>query len=225
MLEFYNVKVYDLKESVIASGNAMRLDMPEYTEEEFQKRLSRAVKLSKAGGGSGHSCFRKGIRVNLDMKYTQYITKQFQRYHWFDFISSSSLMHRITQMDFNECCNKYVSKETVDRMNGLCHEYNLVSVSNNENVERDFKLRDGEVIHAKGRKDVLYHLFMVIISECPMGTELFVRVTTNYEQLATIAKQRRGHKLKEDYSAFYDMVRSLPYAKELIPEAFFEEDK
>lgn len=32
-----NVKVYDLKESVIACRNAMRLSPPEYTDEEFAK--------------------------------------------------------------------------------------------------------------------------------------------------------------------------------------------
>ena len=37
MLEIKNTKVYDLKESIIACRNAMRLDMPEYTDEEFEK--------------------------------------------------------------------------------------------------------------------------------------------------------------------------------------------
>ena len=49
-----------------------------------------------------------------------------------------------------------------------------------------------------------------------MGTELFVRVSTNYEQLATIYKQRKNHKLKEDWGEFVKFVNSLPYSKELI---------
>ena len=57
---------------------------------------------------------------------------------------------------------------------------------------------------------------MLVISNCPMGTELFVRVSTNYKQLQTIYYQRKHHKLHEDYNAFIDMVKSLPYAKELI---------
>lgn len=35
MLTVKNVKVYDLKESVIASRNALRVDLPDYSEEEF----------------------------------------------------------------------------------------------------------------------------------------------------------------------------------------------
>ena len=41
MLEVTNVRVYDLKESVIACRNAMRLDPPEYTEERPGERLER----------------------------------------------------------------------------------------------------------------------------------------------------------------------------------------
>jgi hypothetical protein len=213
MLEFKNIKVYDLKESVIASRNAMRLDMPEYTDEEFQKGLARATKLAKAGGGSGHSSFRKGIRVSFDMKYTQYITKQFQRYHWFEYVTSSSLMHRITKMDFSQCVTKYVSQETIDKMNALISLYNRFVEEKTDSY--DFVLRDG-IVEARTYEDVIYNQFMIIISECPMGTELFVRVSTNYEQLATIVKQRKHHKLKEDYKAFMDMVENLPYSSELI---------
>ena len=217
MLEFYNVRVYDLIESVIASRNAMRLEMPEYTEQEFEESLKRAIKLAKAGGGTGHSNFRKGIRVSFDMKYTQYITKQFQRYGFFDYVSSSSLMHRITKMDFDKCCNKYVSQETVDRMNALVYAYNTFAGLEGEDFEQTtFELRNGEIIEAKTKEECLYHQFMKIISECPMGTELFVRVSTNYEQLATIWKQRKNHKLKEDWGNFRKFVESLPYAKELI---------
>ena len=217
MLEFHNVKVYDLKESVIACRNAMRLDMPEYTDEEFEESLKRAVKLAKAGGGSGHSNFRTGIRVSFDMKYTQYITKQFQRYHWFDYVTSSSLMHRITKMDFDKCCNKYISQETVDRMNALVYAYNIFAgLEGDDFFDTKFELRNGEVIEAKTKADCLHHQFMRIISECPMGTELFVRVSTNYEQLATIYKQRKNHKLKEDWGEFVKFVNSLPYSKELI---------
>lgn len=216
MLEVHNVRVYDLKESVIACRNAMRLDMPEYTDEEFEKGLERAKKLAKAGGGSGHSNFRTGIRVSFDLKYTQYITKQFQRYHWFDYVSSSSLMHRITKMDFDKCCTKYVSQDTVDRMNNLIEKYNLFASKEGEDWSYDFRLRNGEVIYAKTKSECLYYQFMRIINECPMGTELFVRISTNYEQLATIVRQRKNHKLKDDWGAFIDFVKSLPYAEELI---------
>ena len=213
MLEFSNVKVYDLKETVISCRNAMRLDMPEYTDEEFEKGLKRAIALSKNGGGTGHTSFRKGIRVAFDMKYTQYITKQFQRYHWFDYIASSSLMHRITKMDFSKCVTKYVTQKSIDEMFKLVNRYNFIMDNNISSF--DFTELPTP-IHTSTLEETRYVAWMMTLNNCPMGTELFVRVTTNYEQLATIYKQRKHHKLKEDYQAFRDMVEGLPYAKELI---------
>lgn len=218
MLEFSNVKVYDLRESIISCRNAMRLEAPDYnSEEEFNKGLDRAKKLVSASKNDSnvkcHDNFLTGIRVSFDMKYTQYISKQFQRYHWFDYVSSSSLMHRITKMDFSKCCNKYVSQSSIDEVTKWVNVYN--NILNNHAEEYVFDTGK-EKFHTYAYKDTIYTAFMLVISNCPMGTELFVRVSTNYKQLQTIYYQRKNHKLHEDYNAFIDMVKSLPYAKELI---------
>ena len=218
MLEFSNVKVYDLRESIISCRNAMRLEAPDYnSEEEFNKGLDRAKKLVNASKNDSnvkcHDNFLTGIRVSFDMKYTQYISKQFQRYHWFDYVSSSSLMHRITKMDFSKCCNKYVSQASIDEVTKWVNVYNNIL---NNHIEEYVFDTSKEKFHTYAYKDTIYTAFMLVISNCPMGTELFVRVSTNYKQLQTIYYQRKHHKLHEDYNAFIDMVKSLPYAKELI---------
>ena len=108
MLEVTNVKVYDLKESVIASGNAMRLEPVEYTKEEFQKGLIRMKKLvntSKSGNIRCHDNALTGIRVSFDIKYPQYWTPEFQRYHFADIVTSSSKMHRLLKMNIDKACN------------------------------------------------------------------------------------------------------------------------
>ena len=197
MLEIKNWKVYDLKESVIACRNAMRITPAEYTEEEFNKSLPRAIALAKCGGGSGHSTFRCGIRVAFDIKYPNYISPELQRYHFLDIVTSSSKMHRLVNMDMDACFNKYVTKKSKDQMKELIKEYNEAKDSNKS-------------------KEVVYSAFMRVVSNCPQGIELFMRCTTNYEQLATIYKQRKHHKLKEDYGAFCKFIEELPYAKELI---------
>ena len=101
MLEITNVKVYDLKESVIASGNAMRLEPVEYTEEEFQKGLIRMQRLVYASNKTEVHCHDNaltGIRVSFDIKYPQYWTPEFQRYHFADIVTSSSKMHKLLKM-------------------------------------------------------------------------------------------------------------------------------
>mgnify|MGYP006988825381 CR=1 FL=1 len=223
MLEIKNVCVYDLRESVTACRNAMRMEMPEYTEEEFEKGLERAKKLVRASKKSPdvkcHDNFLTGIRVSFDLKYTQYITKQFQRYHWFDYVSSSSMMHRLTKMDPGSICNKYVSKACIEQLQKDIDEYN--EIASIEHYPGDgnpmvFELRDGSVISAENKGEALYYAYMKCISDCPMGAELFVRVSTNYKQLQTIYSQRKDHKLREDWGEFCKFVEQLPYAKELI---------
>ena len=61
-----------------------------------------------------------------------------------------------------------------------------------------------------------YENFMLLVSNCPQGIELFMRVSTNYLQLRTIYKQRKNHKLREDWGAFCEWIETLPYANELI---------
>lgn len=196
MLEISDVKVYDLEECVIASRNAMRLTPPKYTKEEFKESLKRAMTLAKAGGGSGHSNFRKGIRVSFDIKYPNYFTPELQRYSFMDIVTSSSKMHRLVKMDMDACFNKYVTQDAKEMMKRYIAEYNLVAET--------------------GDKDAIYRAFMKVISNCPLGVELFMRCSTNYEQLATIYRQRRHHKLKEDWGAFCKFIEDLPYSKELI---------
>ena len=223
MLEISNIKVYDLKESVIACRNAMRLVPAEYTDEEFEKSLERAKKLVFASKNDAnikcHDNFLTGIRVSFDLKYSQYITKQFQRYHWFDYVSSSSLMHRLTRMSIDESCNKYVSKVCVEQLDKDINEYNKIAATDSYPGEGNpivFELRDGTTLVANTKAEALYYAYMRCISDCPMGIELFVRVSTNYKQLQTMYYQRRNHKLKEDWGEFCKFVENLPYAKDLI---------
>lgn len=191
MLTITNVKVYDLKESVIASRNAMRLTPPNYTEEEFNKSLPRAMQLAKCGGGSGHSNYRKGIRVSFDIKYPNYISPELQRYGFIDIVSSNSKMHKLVNMDMDMCFNEYVTDASKQQMKELIAKYNA---------------------------DPCYVNFIIALSNCPQGIELFMRCSTNYEQLATIYRQRRHHKLKEDWQFGFcrDFIEKLPYAHELI---------
>lgn len=191
MLEISNVRVYDLMESVIACRNAMRITPPEYTQEEFEKSLPRAIQLANTPNGSGHQNFLKGIRVSFDIKYPNYISPELQRYNFVDIVTSSSKMHKLVNMDMDYCFNKYVTEQSKQQMKDLIKQYN---------------------------QDKSYESFMKAISNCPQGIELFMRCSTNYLQLRTIVRQRKHHKLKEDWGVGFceNFVKKLPYAKELI---------
>lgn len=189
MLQIDNWKVYDLKESVIACRNAMRITPAQITDEEFNASMPRAIMLANSPSGSGHQTFLSGIRVSFDIKYPNYISPELQRYHWIDIVSSSSKMHRLSSMDMDTCFNKYVTDESKEQMKRLVKKFN------------DTKS---------------YEDFMLMLSNCPQGIELFMRVSTNYLQLRTLYRQRKTHKLKEDYGAVCEFIEKLPYANEFI---------
>lgn len=189
MLQIENWKVYDLKESVIACRNAMRITPAQITDEEFNASMPRAIILANSPSGSGHQTFLSGIRVSFDIKYPNYISPELQRYHWIDIVSSSSKMHKLSSMDMDTCFNKYVTDESKEQMKRLVKKFN------------DTKS---------------YEDFMVMLSNCPQGIELFMRVSTNYLQLRTLYRQRKTHKLKEDYGAVCEFIEKLPYANEFI---------
>ena len=217
MLEVTNVKVYDLKESVIASGNAMRLEPVEYTDEEFKKGLVRMkilINTSKISNIRCHDNALTGIRVSFDIKYPQYWTPEAQRYHFFDIVTSSSKMHRLLKMDLDKACNKYVTQEQIDEVNTAIEVYNYIAENKSEAFE--FHFRNEGKVTINGYEACLYTAWMFVLSNCPLGLELFMRVSTNYKQLQTMYYQRKNHKLKEDWGNFINFVEGLPYFKELI---------
>ncbi len=198
MVEITNIKVYDLRESVIACRNAMRISPAEYTDEEFTASLERAVKLAKTPSDSGHPSWLKGIRVSFDIKYPNYFSPELQRYHFLDIVCSSSKMHKLLVMaDKPECYNKYVNQKSLDNMRELVADYN-------------------KACDAGGKEDQ-YEAFMRLLSNCPQGIELFMRCSTNYMQLRNIYHQRKAHRLREDWQdGFCKFIEELPYFNEFI---------
>lgn len=228
MLRISNVKVYDLIESIVASGYAMGLNLDDFnirkenleydilnninfdewnelSKKEFN-RVKKLVNASKNSDIKSHDNFLTGIRVSFDLIYPNYISPEMQRYHWFDIVTSSSKIHRITKMDFDKCCNEYVTDETKKNMKKYIKAYNDVVSQNVPDDEESIRQHS----------DAAYRAFMTVISNCPQGVELFMRISTNYKQLQTMYYQRKNHRLKEDWGAFCEFVKSLPFSKELI---------
>lgn len=210
MLEIKNTEVFGLYRALVASGNPMTVgeintsNVYNYTRPE---NLLRGQKLGRAKSGSGHDNFLSGIIVTFDVKYPQYWTPEFQRYHFIQIISSQSKMHRLVAAassgEFASMFNKYVDANTIKQVQCYVEGYNeLADIVTNDTV-----------VHEKR-----YHYFMKALSNLPMGYEMWMTVTTNYLQLKGIYKQRRNHKLKEDWGPFCDWIESLPRFMELIGE-------
>ena len=190
MVTISNVKVYDLKESIIACRNSMRTKPVWVTLDEYDKSLERAIKLCDHTAKAGEDNFLKGIRVSFDIIYPQYFSMELQRYHFIDIISSASKMHRLKIMGTDpESFNKYVDPRIKDILYEKVRDYNA---------------------------NPSYGALIEMISNCPMGFQLFMRISTNYACLKNIYKQRHNHRLQEDWGAFCDMIRKLPLADKFL---------
>lgn len=193
MLEIRYISVSGLERAVMASGNPMRISAIDTTITPTTSDWERAYKLGKVTSGSGHDNFLTGITVVFDVKYPQYWSMEFQRYHFAQIVSSTSKMHRLVATaktkNFKKQFNKYVDIEAIERIEYYIRQYEDT--------------------------DEKYYYFMKALSNLPMGYELWMTVTTNYAQLKTIYNQRKGHKLREDWGVFCDMILSLPKFKEL----------
>jgi len=206
-MKIKNTKVYGLEHSVIRSGYPMTVgevdNIDQLSKSKITSSFMRAKKLSKLSGG--HNNFLKGIIVQFDLKYPQYMSQQLQRYNFVDIISSQSKMHRIHQIkDFKQHCNEFVLPGAISTINRLITLYNE-AVYPTIVWKGEVNYINTEII-AHDRKE----LFHIIISNIPMGFELWMGVSTNYLQLRNIYKQRNNHKLK-DWKEFTKWISSLPH--------------
>ena len=182
-----NVRIYGLNESVIASGYPMQIETHDMNEVVIgDKDLKRVKHLGNAVPGSGHDCFAKGITVQFDLQVPEYIWRQLDRYHFIDYVSSQSKMHRILKMDIDKACNKYVLDSTKETLKNLIDTYN-------------------REVSDLGKKELFNH----VIANTPCGLMLTARMTTNYLQLKSIVNQRSNHKMQE-WRLLCDYFKTLP---------------
>ena len=176
-----NVKVYGLEDSVKASKYPMAVDISKLTDDI----TPRCVSLAQSGKGEGHDNWLNGILVQFDLTFTVKAWTEAERYHFLDFVSSQSTMHRITKFDLDKSYIEYVDHRMIDIMKELVNTYN-----ENQTAENYLK--------------VLY--------SNPCGFKLTARMTTNYRQLKTIYSQRKTHRLPE-WREFCSWIETLPYSE------------
>ena len=199
-----NYRVYDLEETLVASGYAM---IEEYDEDKVideqnviilsqntddfntNKHYKRATKLAKAPLNSGHVSFAKGIVVNMDVTFTNKAWIEMQRYHFIDIITGMSTMHRISKFDLDSAFNEYTDPVIISRLKELQEVY----------------------LETKDKEDYLKLLYST-----PSGLEMTGRVTTNYLQLMNIYSQRRTHRLPEWRLFCKELIEKLPLFYEFL---------
>ncbi|MBR2067190.1 MAG: hypothetical protein IJ875_02880, partial [Solobacterium sp.] len=187
-------------ESVKGSKYPMAVDVSRVddTITETTKRLANAKR------GSGHDNFLNGIIVQFDLTFTNKAWVEAERYHFLDFVSSQSTMHRITKFDLDSAYIEYTDPRIVEIMKEKVAAYNELQ-SDIQSLKEEGKDTTTLLDHAKRQ-------YLEILYSNPAGFRLTARMTTNYRQLKTIYAQRKDHKLPE-WRAFCKWIETLPQSE------------
>ena len=204
-MKLENIKVYDLEESLIASGYPMRTTLT--TRNPDEKDIKRGLALTKASNGNGaHAQWLTGVRVAFDLTCSNKMWVEAERYRFLEFVSSQSTMHRITKFDLSGQYNEYVDPRVIAIMEQKKGLYNALSLL----LETTEQSKAQEEIRAEMRKTYLEMLYTN-----PAGFELTARMTTNYRCLLNIYIQRHDHRLPE-WREFCAELLKLPMFPELV---------
>ena len=194
-MRFENVKVYDLEESLVASGYPMRTVLTQ--REPDEKDIKRGLALTKASNGNGaHAQWLTGVRVAFDLTFTNKAWVEAERYRFLEFVSSQSTMHRITKFDLAGQYNKYVDPRVIAIMQEKKDQYNAYAAA----LETAKNSKAKEEIRA-----AMYDKYLEMLYTNPAGFELTARMTTNYRCLLNIYIQRNDI----DYPSGENFVRSF----------------
>ena len=193
-----NVEIHGLKRAICTAKYPKAIDIRNLTDE-----LTKGIKAcANCNTGEGHDNFLKGIIVQFDLTFSNKAWVELQRYHFIDFVSSQSTMHKITKFDIKQQCNRYVDPRIIDIVQSKIDEYNRLNELNETNG------------FSKERQDIMNELYLEILYNVPSGFQITAGMTTNYQQLKTIYQQRRHHRLP-DWQMFCDWCETLPMFKEL----------
>ena len=179
-----NVQVYGLEESIKRSKYPMSTDTSTCTTEPTKTTYS----LGRASVGSGHDNWLNGVIVQFDLTFTNKAWVEAERYHFLDFVSSQSTMHRITKFNLDKAYIEYTDPHIIEIMQQLVDQYNADPTPDN---------------------------YLKVLYSNPAGFKITAGMTTNYRQLKTIYYQRKNHRLPE-WCVFTDWITTLPMFKELI---------
>ncbi len=181
-----NARVYGLDESVRRAKYPMSTD-PSSLNSELTVGIAGLAKSKK---GEGHDNWLNGVIVQFDLEFTVKAWTEAERYHFLDFVSSQSTMHRITSFDLDGKYDEHTDPRSIEIMKDLVEKY-------------------------KRTKDPEDYLRCLMSNPC--GMRLTAGMTTNYRQLKTIYAQRKNHRLPE-WRELCAWIKTLPMADLITAE-------
>lgn len=186
-----NTRVFGLEDSVRRAKFPMAVDTAAVSTE-----LTPGIRsLARSGLGEGHDNWLNGVIVQFDLTFTVKGWTEAERYHFFEFVSSQSTMHRITHFDLDRAYIRYVDPRMIEIMKEKVAAYNELCLAGAAADEAEKQ-----------------EMYLGILYSNPVGFRLTAGMTTNYRQLKTIYRQRKNHRLPE-WREFCRWIETLPHSE------------
>ena len=171
--------------------------------------LDLAQRLIKAG--PEHRKFMRQIMVSVDITAPLYWWKEFDTYKVGTTANSTSTMHKLTSAPITKECFEMDDYEGSLLMYKR-EPYDLDAFTDDiwDNIINYCETLRKSYLETKDKK--YWKELIRILPESWLQTRT---VTMNYENLYSIVRQRKGHRLTE-WNTFINWVKTLPYSFELI---------
>lgn len=147
--------------------------------------------------GTDHSKFMRMINVTVDITAPLYWWKEFDTYKVGTVANSCSTMHKIHSKEFSldDFSYEHLDGYSIDLLEQIIDRLNDNRKHYNETKDKDY--------------------WWQMIQLLPSSYNQKRTVQLNYQVLRNVYFSRRNHKLDE-WHDFCDMIKSLPYAEELV---------
>ena len=204
MLSVKNTSVMNLENAIRGARNPMNSwnKQDSYYDEDGQfvlgeNDLSLACRLAKAG--SDHRKFLRQIFVSVDITAPLYWWKEFDTYKIGTVANSCSTMHKIQAKEFTleDFSVEHLTADSITALKNVIYELNRNRVNFNATHEKKY--------------------WWQMIQLLPTSFNQKRTITMNYENAATIIKQRTGHK-QDEWNMLIDHLQILPYLKEIMKD-------
>lgn len=163
--------------------------------------MNLAKRLIKAG--SEHRKFLRQIFVSIDITAPFYWWKEFDTYKIGTTANSCSTMHTLAKKPITIDCFEMDDFEDVEIDMTIRYFWN------------SYLIPALELLRLKYLETKDKRYWKELVRLLPEGWLQKRTVTMNYENILTICKQRKGHKLTE-WKSFIDWAKTLPYADDLL---------
>ena len=157
--------------------------------------------------GSEHRKFLRQIFVSVDITAPLYWWKEFDTYKVGTVANSTSTMHKIHAKEF--------------MLDDFSHEHlKPTSIFALESILKEMNYHREKFLQSKCKDKTHWWQMIQLL---PSSYNQKRTITMNYENILTMYRQRKGHKLNEwsgldnpELPNFISWVKTLPYAEELI---------